>query len=97
MLARHTLYLACTRPAMKWGVPYEGWALNFYGVPYIGMALGSPFYWLLGVPIHFAMKYHANKNPNFFREVRMWVTARGAVTGGTLWAMSHRGRGGSCV
>lgn len=96
-LERHDLYLACTRPAMRWGVPWEGWALNVFGIGYLGMILGSPLWWLLIAPAHYAMRFATNRNPNFFRELRMWLDARGAVPGGTLWCFGHTGRGGSCA
>lgn len=87
-LAIDTLYLACTRPAMRWGVPLEGFAINFGGSWIFGMIAGSPFYWVIGVFIHYCMKPMANKNPNFFRELRMWFDTKGVNAGGTLWALS---------
>lgn len=86
-LVRDTLYLACTRPAMKWGVPYEGFALNVGATWIGGMVAGSPLYWALGVVVHVLMKPMADKNPNFFRELRMWFDTKGANAGAVLWAL----------
>jgi type IV secretion system protein VirB3 len=90
-LVRDPLYLACTRPAMKYGVPAEGYALNV-GVTWIGgMVAGSPLYWSLGFVVHFLMRPLANKNPNFFREMRMWFDTKAANAGGSVWALSPHG------
>jgi type IV secretion system protein VirB3 len=86
-LSRDTLYLACTRPAMKWGVPIEGYVLNV-GLTWIfGMALGSPLYWAAFFPVHLVMRALANKNPNFFRELRLWLETKGSNITGTLNAL----------
>ena len=90
-LRRETLFLACTRPAMRYGVPMEGFYLNSFGVVFVGMIMGSPFYWLLMVPVHYVMKWYANKNPNFFRELRIWWMTKGRNVGGALWAMPRKG------
>jgi len=34
---------------------------------FIGLWLGSPLYWLIGVVIHFPMRVIASKDHNFFR------------------------------
>lgn len=92
-LTRDTLYLACTRPAMRWGVPMEGWYINLFGTFLIGMVMGSPLYWALFVVVHLPMRGLANVNPNFFRELRLWLETKGRNIGGTLAAMpSDRAR-----
>lgn len=90
-VVRETLFLACTRPAMKWGVPMEGFFLNAYGVLLLGMILGSPLWWALMVPVHYVLKWYSNKNPNFFREMRIWYDTKGLNIGGTLWALPPSG------
>jgi type IV secretory pathway VirB3-like protein len=73
---------------MKWGVPYEGLAMNFVITWLGGMYAGSPLWWLGGIVVHQAMKPLANKNPNFFREWRMWFDTKLAALGGTVYALS---------
>lgn len=75
---------------MKWGVPAEGWYCNLLGSLFGGMILGNPLYWLMMGPIHLVMRGISNKNPNFFREWRVWMNTRSAIAGGTLWAMRSR-------
>lgn len=89
-LPRDTLYLACTRPAMKWGVPIEGWTLNVALMWIVGMALGSPLYWAAFLPIHGGMRMLANKNPGFFRELRLWLETKGSNLSGTLNTLPAR-------
>ncbi len=92
-LESHILYLAPTRPSMKWGVPAEGFVLNI-GLLYalVPLLAAGNIYWLVGgwllaVPNHYVMRALANRNPGFFREMRMWARTKAAVMGGTLWCM----------
>lgn len=84
-----TLYLACTRPAMTRGVPMEGFYMNLIGTAFFGMFMGSPWWWGLFFPVHLVLRAYANKNPNFFRECRMWFETKGANAGGSLYALPN--------
>ena len=81
------LYLACTRPAMKRGVPMEGYYMNLFGSFFFGLVMSSPFYWAVGVLFHPLLRALANKNPGFFREWRMWFATKGAINGVCLYAL----------
>lgn len=83
---RDTLFLAATRPAMKFGVPMEGYFLNLFGTFVFGMVAGSPLWWLTFFAWHMLMAGLANHNPHFFHELRMWWLTRGRTIGGILWA-----------
>lgn len=83
---RHILFLACTRPAMKMGLPMEAWYLLLFGTGIGGMYAGHPIYWLVGGVAYLPLRALSNKNPNFFREWRTWLDTKAAVAGGTLWA-----------
>ncbi|MBI0537721.1 hypothetical protein D9599_19350 [Roseomonas sp. KE2513] len=85
--AGDTLYLACTRPAMKRGVPMEGYYTNFFGSFFFGLVMSSPFYWLVFLLFHPIMRALANKNPNFFREWRMWLDTKARLVGPCLYAL----------
>jgi type IV secretion system protein VirB3 len=85
---KDTLFLACTRPAMFWGVPFEGFMLNFCMTFLLGLWLGSPAYWLLGVAIHFPMRVLTSIDHNFFRVWRLWLETKGAAIGSDLWGGS---------
>jgi type IV secretory pathway VirB3-like protein len=40
---REMLFVACTRPAMKGGVPFEGWLLNIAGTTVLTMGIVLSF------------------------------------------------------
>lgn len=82
------LYLACTRPAMRLGVPFEAFALNLCGSFLIGIWLGNPFYWAIGVVLHFPMRILASQDHNIFRIGRLWITTKGASLHRQVWGGS---------
>lgn len=86
-----TLFLAATRPAMRWGVPMEGFYLNVFGTWLFGMVLGSPFIWLTFFLWHMPMVALSNKNPNFFHELHMWYYTRCQMIGSVVPAFNERG------
>ena len=82
------LFLACTRPALMAGVPLEGFAANACLTLLLGMWLGSPLYWLLGVAVHFPMRAVTSWDHNFFRIGRLWLETKGAGAGSEMWGGS---------
>lgn len=83
---RYMLFIACTRPAMKAGLPMEAWYLLVFGTGVGGMYAGHPLYWLAGCIAYLPLRVLSNKNPNFFRAWRVWLDTAAAVPDGTLWA-----------
>jgi type IV secretion system protein VirB3 len=82
------LFLACSRPAMAFGVPFEGFMLNFCGTFLLGLWLGSPLYWLVGIALHFPMRIVTALDHNFFRLGRLWLETKGASVRSDLWGGS---------
>ena len=81
-LQAETLWLAPTRPAMKAGVPMEGFYLNLLGTFMFGMIMGAPYYWLVGVLLHYVvLRPLATWDPNFFRVLRLWLSTKGEGIG----------------
>ena len=91
MLVRDTLFLAATRPALKWGVPAEGLWINVGGTALIfaWVGRGNPLYWALFPLLHFPMVAQTNRNPNFFHEIRMWWETCVSI-GRTLYAIGGK-------
>ena len=88
-LTRDTLFLALTRPAMKWGVPWEGFFVITVGTVFGGMILGSPLYWLAWPAIHLAMRAAVARDHNRFRIWRLWLETKvGAVDAFGVTALS---------
>jgi type IV secretion system protein VirB3 len=79
------LFLACTRPAMMLGVPFEGFMVNFCGSFIFGLIMGSPLYWLIGIALHFPMRILTGIDHNFFRIGRLWIETKGASIGNDRW------------
>jgi len=83
---RETLWLAPTRPAMKWGVPMEAFYINMLGSFFFGLLMGAPYYWLVGVLLHYAvLRPLATWDPSCFRVLRMWLSTKGEGIGADLY------------
>ena len=87
-LTRDPLFLALTRPPMKWGVPYEGFVVNVVCSFFVGLWLGSPLYWPICIVIHLPMRVLASSDHNFFRVRRLGLQTRGAAVGSDSWGGS---------
>lgn len=76
------LWLAPTRPALKAGVPYEGFYINLIVTFVGGMVAGAPYYWAVGVLIHYVvLRPLTSWDPNFFRVLRLWAVTKGEGAG----------------
>ena len=63
MAGREMLYLALTRPALTWGVPFEALALNVMVTFAAGLELSAPtiwrspvLFWAAAIPIHIGLR-----------------------------------------
>jgi type IV secretion system protein VirB3 len=91
MARQDSLYVACTRPPMKWGVPYKGFILNGAVTTVIVMLfIQSPPGYLLGVGIHLAMRELCRTDPHFFHKWSLWMKTRAKAMTVHVW-------GGSCL
>lgn len=70
---------------MKLGVPFEGFLVNVILSFFVGLWLGNPFYWAIGVIIHFPMRIIASRDHNLFRLGRLWLATKGQSIGGDIW------------
>ncbi len=76
-----TLWLAPTRPSMRWGVPLQGFLVNLMGTFIFGMAMGSPLYWAAFVVFHLPMRALAAWDANVFRVLKLWAETKGGGMG----------------
>jgi len=79
VLPRETLFLALTRPALKWGVPVEAFYLNAVGTFFVGYALSAPtiwrcplLFWALGIPIHLGLREVTGLDYHWCRQLMLW-------------------------
>ena len=80
MADREILYLALTRPALTWGVPFEALALNIMVTFVAGLELSAPtvwrspvVFWAAAIPIHFGLRRLTSWDYHWFRTVRLWA------------------------
>jgi type IV secretory pathway VirB3-like protein len=85
---KETLFVALTRPPLRWGVPYEAFLANFILSFFVGLWGNNPFYWLICIAIHFPMRVIASTDHNFFRVGRLWLMTKGSSVGGDRWGGS---------
>jgi type IV secretory pathway VirB3-like protein len=83
-----TLFLILTRPPTRWGVPFEALICNGILTFFIGLWLGNPLFWAVGLIIHFPMRVIASKDHNFFRIGRLWLMAKFEAVKSSMWGGS---------
>lgn len=90
MLTTDALYVACTRPTTRWGVPYEGFVVNAFVTGFVTtMIIHQPPGFLLGVAIHMGMRELCRYDPHFFRKWRIWLQTKGKSKTANLWGGSR--------
>jgi type IV secretion system protein VirB3 len=87
-LTEDPLFLACTRPAMWQGVPVEALSINSMLTAIIFIVMGNPFYMLIGVVVHFAIRAVIAKDYNFFTTIRLWMETKGRARNSDIWGGS---------
>lgn len=98
--ARFPVFIACTRPAMKMGVPVEGLLINGFASYIALLWIGdmNPLkisFWLcfiLSLMINYSMRWMVGIDHNMFRIVYLFFQTRGIQLRGVsvLWAMPWR-------
>ncbi len=79
------LFVALTRPATLWGVPYHAFIFEFMLTALIFLAIGNPLYLLLGAPLHGAIYLISANKPGAFNEIYMWVKTYGMCLNRSFW------------
>ncbi|WP_165905109.1 type IV secretion system protein VirB3 [Parashewanella curva] len=70
---RDHLFVAVTRPAMKWGVTLDGIIIAASVVTVLMIATKNPFVLLLYIPLHAFMYSLCLRDPMMFRLLKLWV------------------------
>lgn len=101
-----TLFLALTRPALMFGVPFECMMANLLGTFFIGAELSGPSYWRcpivfwsMGIFVHLALRKLTSSDYYWFRTILIWLGTihRRELSSLPSWP-ARRGRElGSCV
>jgi type IV secretion system protein VirB3 len=99
-IPKDMLFVACTRPTMLWGVPAEGFVINFFAC-YLAflwiahaniLSIRGVVCLLIGPVVHIAMRMLISLDHNMFRIIRLGAETRGIQIRGVsvLWAMPWR-------
>ncbi len=87
-LEEEPLFLACTRPAMIWGVPMEAVGVNVM-VSCIAFLSAGSMLWLLVAPaLHLVFGAVCRSDPNDFRVIYLWVETKGRARNIACWGGS---------
>ncbi len=67
------LFVAMTRPATKFGIPYVAFIIEFMGTAIIFIGTGNFLFLLTAAPIHVVLYMIAAKDPGAFDSLFMWL------------------------
>jgi type IV secretion system protein VirB3 len=85
-----TLYVAMTRPPMRWGVPVDALLANAAFTTFATMlVIHRPPGFLLGVAVHFLLRELCRIDPHFFGKWRLWCATKARSTTGVIWGGSY--------
>ena len=70
------LFVAVTRPAMKWGVTLDGIIITSALVAVLMIATKNPLTLLLYLPIHGLMYVLCLRDPRLFRLMLLWLNTK---------------------
>ena len=87
-LTEDVLFLACTRPAMWQGVPLEAMALNAMATSIVFVMMSNPFYMLIGLVIHYALRALISHDHNMFKTLALWAETKGRARNQARWGGS---------
>lgn len=85
-----TLFVAMTRPSMKWGVPFEGFVANAIITGFITFfIIRRPPGFAFGFLIHFILREICRHDPHFFWRWRLFLQTKLRSTTGAIWGGSR--------
>lgn len=87
-LTEDMLFLACTRPAMWQGVPLEALVVNGMVTGIIFVLMSNPFYLLIGIVVHYAIRALVSRDYNIFKTLRLWIETKGRARNKDRWGGS---------
>jgi type IV secretion system protein VirB3 len=87
-LIQDPLFLACTRPAMIFGVTAEAMLLNVMVTTIIFIAVNNVAYILIGVVVHFLFRLIISFDHNMFRLLFAFLETKGRYVTRRYWGGS---------
>lgn len=87
-LTEDPLFLACTRPAMVFGVPMEAMGVNVIASS-LCFLIGGSLAWLLIAPaLHAVFRGICRTDPNAFRLLFVWLDTKARARNRAVWGGS---------
>lgn len=87
-LQEDILFLACTRPAMIFGVPMEAMGVTVMASTIAFLGGGSLLYLLIAPVLHVVFRAVCKADPNAFRVLYLFVETKGRARNSGLWGGS---------
>ena len=81
----HTLFLACTRPAMFLGVPTAAFVLNGLMTMVIFIVSKNFAFLLIIIPVHYLFRLIVRKDVNQFNILYLWLQTKGRGRNKPFW------------
>lgn len=79
------LFVAMTRPATVWGVPFSAFIIEFMGTVLIFLGVGNPVVLLSFIPIHAILYLVSSEDPGAFDSLFLWVQTFGLCLNRIFW------------
>lgn len=84
-----TLFVAITRPEMKWGVPWDGIRANVLITSvFTTVIISNPLGFFMGFGFHYAMRALCRVDPHFFWRWRLFFATKAKSTSSALFGGS---------
>lgn len=87
-ITQDTLFIACTRPSMWFGVPLQGALGNVCVVMVVFILLKNPLYLSIGFATHFAMRMIVSHDYNMFSVWGLWFATKARALDTARWGGS---------
>ena len=95
------LFVACTRPPMKWGVAFNGFLLNaIVTFTVTVLIVQEPTGFLIGIAVHLALRELCRIDPHFFGKYSLWSQTKMFSTFSTsilIWGGSRLQPSPACI
>lgn len=87
-ITQDTLFIACTRPPMLWGVPMQAAIYNGMAVMILFILVKNPLYLPIGAVTHWLMRQVVSRDYNMFSVWGLWSVTKARATDVKRWGGS---------
>lgn len=87
-ITQDTLFIACTRPPMLWGVPMQAAIGNAMAVMMLFILVKNPLYLTIGILTHWFMRQIVSRDYNMFGVWGLWFMTKARATDVKRWGGS---------